>query len=165
MDAEQSLQDLRMLRSPPRKATTHSMRNAARAPDRTFPSNGFPLRRPHWSGYPYLLRDSNFLLPRSGFNSFDTKRVRVSFCMSRFGEPRNPRWRPLDGQRYYRLVIDEIGQKTCRLRSGALATKVVFTHPGDSGTLPCRLPRTAYLGSLNSYWWEGLFWPTIVCWP
>jgi hypothetical protein len=36
--------------------------------------------------------------------------VRVSFYMSRFGEPQNQRWGPLDGQRCYGLVIDEIGQ-------------------------------------------------------
>jgi len=151
MEADQSLQDLRMLRIPPRKATTHSMRNAARAQDRTSPFNGFPLQRPHLSGHPYLLRDSNFLLPRSGFNSFDTEGVRVSFCMSRFGEPRNPRWRPLDGQCCHRLVIDDIGQQyTCPLRSGAIAKKVVFTHPSDSGTLPCPLPRTPFLGSLHA---------------
>jgi single-strand DNA-binding protein len=45
--------------------------------------------------HPDLLRDSNFLLPRSGSNSFDSEGVRVSSCMSRFGDPQNPRWRPL----------------------------------------------------------------------
>jgi hypothetical protein len=60
--------------------------------------------------HPYLLRDSNFLLPRSGFTSFDAEGVRVSFYMSRFGELQNPRWRPLDGQRCYGLVTDKIGQ-------------------------------------------------------
>ena len=59
------------------------------------PSLAPTFERPH----PYLLQDSNFLLPRIGSYSFDAEGVRVSFYMSRFGEPQNPRWRPLDGQR------------------------------------------------------------------
>jgi hypothetical protein len=50
------------------------------------------------------------LLPRIGSKSFDAEEVRVSFYMSRFGEPQNQRWGLLDGQRSYGLVIDEIGQ-------------------------------------------------------
>ena len=88
------------------------MGREARALRRTYPSRVWApslapaFERPH----PYLLRDSNFLLPRIGSNSFDAEGVRVSFYMSRFGEPQNPRWGALDGQRCYGLVIDEIGQ-------------------------------------------------------
>jgi hypothetical protein len=113
------------------------------------------------AAHPDLLRDSNFLLPPSGSNSFDAERVRVSFCMSRFGERQNPCWRPLDGRRSYRLVVDEIGQETCPPHSEAIATSVAFTHPSDTGTVPCRLPRTPYLGSLHDCWWEGLLSPVI----
>jgi hypothetical protein len=105
------------------------------------------FERPH----PYLLRDSNFLLPRSGSNSFDAEGVRVSFYMSRFGQPRNPRWDHWMDSAAMGSSSMKLDNKRAPYAAGPLRQASRLCIRVTPVRCLADIPEPRYLGSLDSH--------------